>query len=104
MLRLDRYASSRNLLWAVALAASIVSVAALGALTASQYDHTLRKAEVTSENTARLLEEHVLRTFDGSLALLELLKDRLAAVGFNRIGSSRQEWRDHGDCESPAAG
>jgi two-component system, LuxR family, sensor kinase FixL len=94
MLRLNLPASARNLLWGVALAASIVTVAALGTLTASQYDHALRKAEVASENTARLLEEHVLRTFDGSLLLLDLLKDWQAAVGLNRTGSSRQEWRE----------
>jgi two-component system, LuxR family, sensor kinase FixL len=94
MLRLNLHASARNLLWGVALAASIVTVAALGTLTATQYDHALRKAEVTSENTARLLEEHALRTFDAGLLLLDRLNERVEAVGLSRIGTSEVEWRN----------
>jgi two-component system, sensor histidine kinase and response regulator len=94
MPRVGHRDSIRVLLWAVALAASIISVAALGTLTATQYDQSLQEAEVISENTVKLLEEHALRTFDGSLLLLDLLKNRQAAVGLNRTGNSRQEWRE----------
>jgi two-component system, LuxR family, sensor kinase FixL len=93
MLRLDLHASARTLLWGVALAASIVTVAALGTHTASQYDHALQMAEVASENTARLIEEHALRTFDSSLVLLDRLIDRVEDVGLSRIGDSEMEWR-----------
>jgi two-component system, LuxR family, sensor kinase FixL len=93
MLRLDLHASARTLLWGVALAASIVTIAAYAAVAMTEYDHSLQRAETTSENTARLLEEHALRTFDASLMLLDRLSERVEEVGLTRIGASEMEWR-----------
>jgi two-component system, sensor histidine kinase PdtaS len=87
------HASPRSLLWAVAVAASLITVVALGILTSTQYDQSLRDAEVTSENTARLLEEHALRTFDASLVLLDRLVERVDDRNLSRIGTSEVEWQ-----------
>jgi two-component sensor histidine kinase len=89
---LDVHASTRVLLWAVALATSLMALLATGTLIAVQYRMAIHEAELTGQTTARLLEEHALRSLDTSLLLLDRLKDKVEAAGFERTDTSELEW------------